>query len=369
MKFLATLLIHLSFVAYSGAQIVVTKTDFISKVNSPIIRADYSLLTINANTVYQIDALAAKSGKDQTWDLSVFNFDVSDTSITTILAGTSGAAGADDPQLSVSDYVFKRTKYGNNVNATWDFFTLNDISVHLNGTTKSNNGTLTNKTIYNPPLQPFALPIQYGANWTEAIIDSTITYQGIPIKLHVVVSELVDGEGTLIRTSPIPQTNCLRIKTTQMTTASGLGLTLYDTSYTYTFLNSNDFNLVKLTPKHTASNSLLSQLNVNPNVTETSPVVLSAVKDIQSNAPFAMQNSPNPFSTKTKINYYLSNRSHVKIIIHDMLGKEIGILSDEITEPGNHSANFDASGIPSGCYYYTIETKSSSYTKQMMITH
>ena len=353
-------------VTICDAQIVITKTDFISKVNTPIIRANDTVIA-DANTASQIEALAAKKGQGQTWDLSIFHFNTVDTTITTVLAGTGGAAGADDPKLAIANYVFKGNKVGNSINTTWDFLTINDNGTYLNGRTKDNHGNLTNKTVYDPPVLPYAFPMKYGAKWVEATIDSTVTYQGFQVKLHVTVSEEVDGEGMLIRSSPTPNANCLRIKTTQMTTAGPLlGLTFYDTSYSYSFLNNSDLNLASFTPPHTAASPFPSQLNVSLAVTETMPVLLNGVRNTGANNSFDLHNSPNPFSSVTTINYSLASSSYVKIVVHNMLGKEIAILMSGFVGGGNHSLNFDSSKLSAGCYYYTITANGISQTKQMV---
>jgi hypothetical protein len=349
-----------------NTQIVITKTDFTSKVNIPIVRANDTVVA-DANTSSQINALAAKSGKGQTWDLSQLHFSTVDTTIRTVLAGTTGAAGAADPALAFSNYVFKDNTFGSNTSTLWFFLTINDNGVSLNGMTKDNNGTLTNKTVYNPPVLPYGFPIQFGAKWVETTLDSTVTYQGLQVKLHVVVSDEVDGEGTLIRTSPIPNVNCLRIKTKQLTTASASILTLYDTSYSYSFINNSDFNLGAFSPQHTAASPFPSQLNVSLSVTETAPVLLNGVRDADANSSFAMQNSPNPFSTETTISYSLTNSSYVKIVIHDMLGKEIAVLTNSFVDAGIHSLNFDATKLSPGCYFCTITTNGISQTKQMVV--
>jgi hypothetical protein len=66
------------------------------------------------------------------------------------------------------------------------------------------------------------------------------------------------------------------------------------------------------------------------------------------------QNYPNPFNPSTKINFSLPFDSKVIIKLFDMTGKEIKILENDQKKAGYHTLSFDAAGLPSGTYFYSI---------------
>jgi hypothetical protein len=70
-----------------------------------------------------------------------------------------------------------------------------------------------------------------------------------------------------------------------------------------------------------------------------------------------LQNYPNPFNPTTVISYQLPVVSEVKLVVYDMLGREIAVLVNERKVPGRYEAKFDASGLASGIYFYRLQAR------------
>jgi len=79
------------------------------------------------------------------------------------------------------------------------------------------------------------------------------------------------------------------------------------------------------------------------------------------------QNYPNPFNPTTKIKFDLKNSSLVKIVVFDMIGKEVATLVNENLSAGSYESNFDGSKLTSGIYFYRIETENYSEVKKMTL--
>ncbi len=84
------------------------------------------------------------------------------------------------------------------------------------------------------------------------------------------------------------------------------------------------------------------------------------------------QNYPNPFNPSTAIKYQIpkvENResSIVRLIVFDILGKEVSTLVNKKQSPGNYSVKYDASNLPSGTYFYQLESGSFIQTKKMLL--
>ena len=79
------------------------------------------------------------------------------------------------------------------------------------------------------------------------------------------------------------------------------------------------------------------------------------------------QNYPNPFNPTTKITFEIPFSGNVKLIVFDLLGREIKSMLNEKLSPGKYSYDFDGSDLPSGVYYYKLVTDNFIETKKMIL--
>ncbi len=79
------------------------------------------------------------------------------------------------------------------------------------------------------------------------------------------------------------------------------------------------------------------------------------------------QNYPNPFNPVTVIKFDVIKSNNVKVIIYDMLGKEIEVLLNNILQPGSYNVNFNGDKLSSGIYYYKITTGEFTDVKKMLL--
>lgn len=79
------------------------------------------------------------------------------------------------------------------------------------------------------------------------------------------------------------------------------------------------------------------------------------------------QNYPNPFNPSTTINYSLPKTGFVQLKIYDVLGREITSLINKEQKSGNYKVEFNANNLPSGVYYYRLQTDGFVETKRMIL--
>jgi len=79
------------------------------------------------------------------------------------------------------------------------------------------------------------------------------------------------------------------------------------------------------------------------------------------------QNYPNPFNPATSIKYSIPKQTLVKLVVYDVLGREVAKLVNEVKHAGNYSVLFDASVYASGVYFYRIEAGDFKDVKKMVL--
>ena len=67
------------------------------------------------------------------------------------------------------------------------------------------------------------------------------------------------------------------------------------------------------------------------------------------------QNYPNPFNPSTTIEFDIFERANVKIVIYDVLGREVERVVDGEYDAGRYRVNFVAQNLPSGVYICRME--------------
>ena len=77
------------------------------------------------------------------------------------------------------------------------------------------------------------------------------------------------------------------------------------------------------------------------------------------------QNYPSPFNPETVIT--LSVFSYVQLKVFDLLGKEVATLVSEEKHPGIYKVKLMGTNLPSGIYFYRLQSGSFSKTKKLAL--
>ncbi len=64
---------------------------------------------------------------------------------------------------------------------------------------------------------------------------------------------------------------------------------------------------------------------------------------------------PNPFNSQTRINFELPHNAAVKLVLYDILGREVAVLANRTFEAGVHTIGFDGANLASGTYFIRME--------------
>jgi M6 family metalloprotease-like protein len=80
-----------------------------------------------------------------------------------------------------------------------------------------------------------------------------------------------------------------------------------------------------------------------------------------------LQNYPNPFNPKTVVSYQLPVVSEVRLVVYDLLGREVSVLVNEKQPAGSYSVTFQAGGLASGMYLYRMTAGEFHQTHTMLL--
>ena len=76
---------------------------------------------------------------------------------------------------------------------------------------------------------------------------------------------------------------------------------------------------------------------------------------------------PNPFGVSATIPFETPEATYVRLVVFDVLGREVDVLIDEWVEASRHEATLDASGLPSGVYLVWMTT-GTGFTQTRRVT-
>lgn len=124
-------------------------------------------------------------------------------------------------------------------------------------------------------------------------------------------------------------------------------------------------------PDSTGADSAVTwSMNLGPIIESVRWSTTSGINSVSSNIPKEFKlfnNYPNPFNPETFIRFDVAKKENVRIMIFDILGREITTLVNQVLEPGEYSYKWIASNIPSGVYFYAMNADSYKAVKRMMI--
>ena len=79
------------------------------------------------------------------------------------------------------------------------------------------------------------------------------------------------------------------------------------------------------------------------------------------------QNYPNPFNPTTVISYQLPVSRRVTLKVFNILGEKVATLLSEEKQPGSYTVQWDATGMPSGVYFYRLTANEFVETKKLVL--
>ncbi|MCB1046269.1 MAG: hypothetical protein KDC10_03625 [Calditrichaeota bacterium] len=80
-----------------------------------------------------------------------------------------------------------------------------------------------------------------------------------------------------------------------------------------------------------------------------------------------LSSAPNPFNPRTRISLELASAGIIRLDVYDLRGARVACLHDGRLEPGQHSFDFDGSGLASGLYLVQLEENGVPLTSRKLL--
>lgn len=80
-----------------------------------------------------------------------------------------------------------------------------------------------------------------------------------------------------------------------------------------------------------------------------------------------LPNQPNPFNPVTTIRFVLPHRMHVAISVHDVAGRVVAVLLDDVRDAGVHELTWNATGLASGVYFAKLRAGKTEVSRKMVL--
>ncbi len=76
---------------------------------------------------------------------------------------------------------------------------------------------------------------------------------------------------------------------------------------------------------------------------------------------------PNPFNPVTRLSFYLTHKSNIKLEIYNLLGAKVSEIFSGILLPGYHKFEFNGNNLASGVYFSVLSTPGKKYVQKLML--
>jgi hypothetical protein len=82
-----------------------------------------------------------------------------------------------------------------------------------------------------------------------------------------------------------------------------------------------------------------------------------------------LQNSPNPFTGTTDVRFLLDDAADIVLTVYDALGRQVSRVDLGTMAPGEQVISFDASALPTGTYFYRVQSGTQMMVRKMTIVN
>ena len=79
------------------------------------------------------------------------------------------------------------------------------------------------------------------------------------------------------------------------------------------------------------------------------------------------QNYPNPFNPITHIRFNIPETGNTKLTVFNMMGEAVANLVNGVVSAGGHTVSWNAANMPTGVYFYRMESGNFTQTRKLLL--
>jgi hypothetical protein len=342
----------------ADAQITLTADDFPFQLGTS---SYLSLETSNedgANTA-AIEALIAQSGGGQTYDFTGIDFEFELSGMVTVESGATGpGAGTDPLSQATQTAILPFSIEGDETTVEGTVYTYlqltDDEAFDLGGYFEGeSDGTPVSFTLTREPNgdRIAAFPYTFGTSWTSDFTESSFGTTTVSKTYEV------EGWGTLIAPG-VAGVPVLRVKVTEERTTAGVTLT----SVCYEFRAAQPVVAIACEGDDTFMEPPTASVNTYGAATTDAEAPAEAGASATFSAVY-----PNPIRGAASLEFEVLQRSDVRLVVYDVLGREVAVLADGVRAAGEHREAFDAASLAPGVYLARLTVDGQHWTRRLTV--
>ena len=339
------------------AQITITASDLTNVFGAGISEQTYS----NFDSSETMNVGTASSSSSQSWTLPAFT--ILDSSKIDNVSPASTPYVSDFPGATYAE-TFSQTDTGITI-SYYAYLEVSNDSLYAIGTVETESGSygghsIDSRIISHEKKFAFHLPLALG----DAVVGSADTSSYGPRFPGEHQSSTYDAYGTL--TLPNGSFQALRShNATTFKVYSGGTLVSTSTSYSLEW-STREGHQLTVGIDSGATSGTVKITSVSWTRVEQTPTFVNATPE-QPSVFMLSQNYPNPFNPTTVISYETPVTGHVTLGVYDVLGRQVQMLVDGQQSAGVHLVEFNGANLPSGVYFYRLQSGNMSQTKKLML--
>ena len=114
-------------------------------------------------------------------------------------------------------------------------------------------------------------------------------------------------------------------------------------------------------------NEDMDYIDISSNFRISKTDIVTAVEDSRDSAPSEMiSNYPNPFQSRTTIEFTLTQHHHVSLEIYDIQGAKVATLMDAVLSAGKYATPWNARGTIPGMYLALVRVGTFIETRKLI---